>query len=142
MKHLKDVILFSLLVINILIGSVNLYLNINTDRIIDNEIEEQAFSRDAMMLYFYDPSCDNCSETTEMIETYVKFGYDQFIDIEFIDVTNDHSNILKQYQIEDHQITNVPTVVLLEKGNVIDNVSGIDQIFELLDTIVSMTKTI
>jgi thioredoxin-like negative regulator of GroEL len=142
MKHLKDVFLFSLLVINILIGSVNLYLNMSTDIIVDNNIYENVLSRDAMMLYFYDPRCENCIETTEMIDAYIEFGYDQFIDIELIDITQDYSNILKQYQIEKHQITNVPAVVLLEKGKVIDNVFGIDKIFELLDTIVSMTKTI
>lgn len=141
MKHLKDIILFSLLISNLLIGSFNLYLNLNIHNKIENDVEAYIISSEAMMLYFYDPSCDNCVEATEMIDTYIEFGYDQFIDIEFVDTTQDLSDILKQYHIVDHQITNVPAVVLLEKGKVIESVFGVDQIFDLLDKIVSMTKS-
>ncbi len=141
MKNLKDVVLVSLLSINLLICSMNLYLNLNTNTTTDKIVNAHTFNSKTMMLYFYDPNCDNCLETTEMIDTYIEFGYNQFIDIELIDITQDHSNILKQYQIVDYQINDVPAVVLLEKGKVIDSVFGIDQIFELLDTIVSITKT-
>jgi thiol-disulfide isomerase/thioredoxin len=140
MKQLKEVILFFLLISNLLIGSINLYLNLNTHNITENDVEEHFISSEAIMLYFYDPSCDHCIETTEMIDTYIEFGYNQFIDIEFVDITQDHSNILKQYQIVDNQMANVPIVLLLDKGEVIDSVFGVDQIFDLLDRIVSMTK--
>ena len=141
MKNLKDVVLVSLLSINLLIGSVNLYLTLNASTTTDKIVNAHTFNSETMMLYFYDPNCDNCLETNEMIDTYIEFGYNQFIDIELIDITQDHSNILQQYQIVDYQINDVPAVVLLEKGKVIDSVLGIDQIFELLDTIVSITKT-
>lgn len=140
MKNIKDVVLFLLLASNLLIGSINLYLNVNNDIITDEKVKEHVLSSETMMLYFYDSNCDHCYETTEMINTYIDFGYHQFIDIELIDIAQDYSSILKQYQIEDYQISDVPTVVLLEKGIVIDSVFGIDPIFALLDTIVSMTK--
>lgn len=83
--------------------------------------------------YFYDPDCDYCQETTDLINKFIELGYGNAIRIELIDI-NTYVDSL------DVVIKEIPMIVLLRSDKIKALFTGYEEIFNLLDDVVNMKE--
>ncbi len=93
--------------------------------------------QDLDLIYVFDPLCLYCQQTNDMIDAFIAYGYDQVVNIQRIDYSNNEQLIVND---EVYELSALPTLLVIKNKEVLAIKEGVDDIFYFLDDIVKASN--